>query len=280
MDYQTIISCEQLAQIQSDSKVVILDASIPPVGKMAKPTHSWPMTIIPGALRFDLDGDFSDHHAKYPHTMVNESVFQQKSRMLGINQDTQIVVYDNLGLFSAARAWWMFKSMGHHRVAVLDGGLPAWIKAKHLTTTFEPSDIPHGNFVAEASVGYFKNAEHVLHVMNTTDTTIVDARANNRFKGEVPEPRAGVRSGHIPGSKNVPYGNLLNDGLLKPVGALEQIWQSIAPPEQALILSCGSGVTACVLALSASLAGYKNLSVFDGSWSEWGTDTQYPVETG
>ena len=279
MDYQTIISCEQLAQIQSDLKVVILDASIPPVGKMAKPIYSWPMTIIPGARRFDLDGDFSDHDAKYPHTMVGESVFQQQSRMLGIDQDSQIVVYDNLGLFSAARAWWMFKSMGHHRVAVLDGGLPAWIKAKHPTTTFEHSDIPPGNFVAKASFDYFKSAEQVLDLINAPDTTIVDARANNRFKGEVPEPRAGVRSGHIPRSKNVPYSSLLNDGLLKPASELEKIWRSIASQDRALVFSCGSGVTACVLALSANLAGYTNLSVFDGSWSEWGTDTKYPVET-
>lgn len=279
MNYQTIISCEQLAQIQSDPNVVILDASIPPVGKMAQPGHRWPTTIIPGALRFDLDGDFSDHHAKYPHTMVNESVFQQQSRMLGISQDTQIVVYDNLGLFSAARAWWMFKSMGHQRVAVLDGGLPAWLKGKYRTTTFEQIEVPQGNFVAKASLDYFKNADQVLNVMNSTKTTIVDARANNRFNGEVPEPRAGVRSGHIPGSQNIPYTSLLKNGMLKPTGELERIWKSVATPEQNIILSCGSGVTACVLALSASLAGYANLSVFDGSWSEWGTDIKYPVET-
>lgn len=279
MDYQTIISCEQLAQIQSDPNVVILDASIPPVGKMARPIHSWPKTIIPGALRFDLDGDFSDHHAKYPHTMVNESVFQQQSRMLGISQDTQIVVYDNLGLFSAARAWWMFKSMGHNRVAVLDGGLPAWLKGEYRTTTFEKVEVPHGHFVAKASLDYFKSADQVLNVLNSTKTTIVDARANNRFKGEVPEPRAGVRSGHIPSSQNIPYTSLLNNGMLKSKGELELIWKSVATPEQTIILSCGSGVTACVLALSASLAGYTNLSVFDGSWSEWGTDTKYPVET-
>jgi len=278
MNYQDIISCEQLAQIQAESNLIILDASIPPVGNMSLPDLSWPETIIQGALRFDLDGDFSDHTAKYPHTMVTEQVFQQKARELGINKDSQIVVYDNLGLFSAARSWWMFKSMGHHRVAVLDGGLPTWVKRELPVTSFSSKTIVQGDFIAQAQPAYFKQAKQVLTEIDNNNVTIVDARASDRFTGKVPEPREGVRSGHIPGSANVPYSNLLDDGELRPFNELKAIWQAIAPIEQQLIFSCGSGVTACVLALTANMVGYQKLSVFDGSWSEWGTDLQYPVE--
>jgi thiosulfate/3-mercaptopyruvate sulfurtransferase len=274
--FQQLISCIDLHAILGSKDLVVLDASIPPVGNMAKPVNSWPEYSIPNARRFDLNQDFSDLASNLPHTMPSAMHFEKAAKALGINQQSQIVVYDDLGLFSAARAWYMFRAMGHKNIAVLDGGLPYWLKLKKPMAEL-PTAINNthqqiiGNFVAKEQVDFFCDWREVQAKTRSQGELILDARANRRFKGLDAEPRAGVRSGHMDHSKNLPYNDLFNQGLLKPARELVEIFNDINVNNQAMIMSCGSGVTACVLALAADIVGRNDVRVYDGSWSEWGS---------
>ncbi|MBA6392053.1 sulfurtransferase [Colwellia sp. BRX10-3] len=274
--FQQLISCVDLHAILGSKDLVVLDASIPPVGSMAKAVNSWPEYSIPNARRFDLNQDFSDLASNLPHTMPSAIHFEKAAKALGINQQSQIVVYDDLGLFSAARAWYMFRAMGHKNIAVLDGGLPYWLKLKKpmAELTIAINDTYQqiiGNFVAKEPVAFFCDWREVQAQTRSQGELILDARANRRFKGLDAEPRAGVRSGHMPNSKNLPYNDLFNQGLLKPASELAEIFNDINVNNQAMIMSCGSGVTACVLALAADIVGRNDVRVYDGSWSEWGS---------
>jgi thiosulfate/3-mercaptopyruvate sulfurtransferase len=291
--YQQIISCHQLHELlyptgvsspAVDTKIpqtnlIILDASIPPVGKMKQPKQQWPNYALPSAQRFDLNEKFSDVSNPLPHTMPGMKQFQQQARALGVMSDAQIVVYDDQGLFSAARAWYMFRSMGHKNVAVLDGGLPAWLKLGFPVSPSKNPTIEIGNFTAEFYSNYFCNGQYIFEHLNSTDNLVVDARINTRFEGLVAEPRKGMRRGHIPNSVNLPFSDLLENGELLPKSALIRQFKKINNMKKPMIMSCGSGVTACVLALAADICGYKQINVYDGSWSEWGVNQRYPVIT-
>jgi len=282
--FQQLISCVDLHAILSSKDLVILDASIPAVGNMAAAKYSWPEYRIPNARRFDLNQDFSDQKSNLPHTMPSASQFEKAAKELGINQQSQIVVYDDLGLFSAARAWYMFKAMGHKNIAVLDGGLPYWIKLnKPIADQPIEIDVKRnntiGNFVAEEQPGFFCHCQDVQAQTRSQHELILDARGKGRFNGVDAEPRAGVRSGHMPNAKNLPYNELLTQGLLKSAEELEEIFVNLNVNDQAMIMSCGSGVTACVLALAADITGRKALRVYDGSWSEWGSLPESEVVT-
>jgi len=284
MYFQQLISCTDLHAILGNKDLVILDASIPPVGNMAAPEYSWPEYRLPQARRFDLNKDFSDLNSHLPHTMPSASYFEQAAKKLGINKQSQIVVYDDLGLFSAARAWYMFRAMGHDNIAVLDGGLPHWLTLKKpiadLQRELNNDSLPvAGDFIANEKSDFFCHWRDVEKQIDSQEQLVLDARAIRRFKGLDPEPRAGVRSGHIPNSINLPYNDLLTSGLFKPVNELIDIFNNISVKDQAMIMSCGSGVTACVLALAAELSGYKNVRVYDGSWSEWGALPCARIET-
>ena len=279
--FQQTISCVDLHAIIN---LAILDASIPPVGNMMTPKHSWPEFRIPHTRRFDLNQDFSDLKSNLPHTMPSVGHFELAARAIGINQQSQIVVYDDLGLFSAARAWYMFRAMGHENIAVLDGGLPYWLTlnkplADAAIDNVDDKNPVSGDFVAQEQAGFFAHWREVQTHTCSQEALIIDARANRRFIGADAEPRAGVRSGHMPNAKNLPYTDLFNQGLFKPVNELVQTFANINPKQQAMIMSCGSGVTACVLALAANISGHTDVRVYDGSWSEWGSLPNTVVET-
>jgi len=271
------MSVEELNTQLNDENLIILDASIPPVGAMEQPTQCWPRNIIPGARRFDIDKEFCLPEAKYPHTMPTTNRFEEQARLLGINLECKIVVYDWYGIFSSARAWWMFKSMGHKQVYVLNGGLPAWLNAGYRTEEYRASELKAGNFVASFDSSFFHDSQSVLSKLEDENYCVLDARASARFYGHVAEPRAGVRSGHMPGALNLPFIELLEKGQMKSEPELISIIEKLTLTDKSLIFSCGSGVTACVLALAFDICGYPHLSVYDGSWSEWGARSELPV---
>lgn len=282
--FQQLISCVDLHAMLDSKDLVILDASIPPVGNMAAAKYSWPKHRLPNAQRFDLNQDFSDLNSHLPHTMPSAAHFEAAAKKLGINQESQIVVYDDLGLFSAARAWYMFKAMGHKNIAVLDGGLPHWLKlnkpvASKSINFNTDKEQGVGNFVAKEDESYFCDWNEIEAQTRSKNKVILDARASRRFKGLDAEPREGVRSGHMRNAKNLPYNGLLTEGVLKSPEELEQIFTKINSGNDGMIMSCGSGVTACILVLAAELCGRKNVQVYDGSWSEWGSLPNTRVES-
>ncbi|WP_170246313.1 sulfurtransferase [Colwellia hornerae] len=287
--FQQIISCRQLHEllfspldltgdsVKPFSNILLLDASIPPVGNMCSPEKQWPDFTLPYAKRFDLNKNFSDLSNPLPHTMPSAEHFQQQARALGVMTDSQIVVYDDQGLFSAARAWYMFRAMGHKNVAVLDGGLPAWLASGYSVSSAASFVTDSGNFTATFCKEYFFSSQNIVSNLNAQEHLIVDARAKERFKGKVAEPREGIRSGHIPCSVNLPFSDLSYNGHLLAKNILAERFKAINSPGKPMVMSCGSGVTACVLALTAEMCGYKQVKVYDGSWSEWGAGAYFPV---
>ncbi|MFF4326608.1 sulfurtransferase [Streptomyces sp. NPDC001591] len=255
-------------------RVVVFDASVG--------AHRGGAVRIPGARPFDLDGVLSDHTAPAPHTMPTAAAFQEALRGLGVGDDDAVVVYDAAGVYSSARAWWMLRAMGFGRAAVLDGGLPAWSGAG-LPVESGPAvyEGPRGSFTARPRPGLLVDAGTVARALADPDAAVLDARTRERFAGTAPEPRPGLRAGHMPGALNLPFGDLLGPGgLMRPAGELRAVFKALTGERERLCFSCGSGVTACVLALGATLAGYRETAVYDGSWSEWGLPSERPVVTG
>ncbi|MGR5252877.1 sulfurtransferase [Vibrio astriarenae] len=258
--------------------VVVLDSSID--FQIPAETEKDKTNVIPGSLRFDYDTVFCDTESSLPHMMPSEQRFNEQAQALGLDNDSIIVVYDNSGTFASPRAYWMFKAMGHEKVFILDGGLTEWKRAGYPVVQHYRNMAKSGNFTGRLIPHYFVDADTVENEINNSSSQTVDARGLARFKAQTPEPREGVRSGHIPNSLCLPFATLMDSHKLKPQSELQAILETALERDKAhYLFSCGSGVTACIVAVVAEICGYKNLSVYDGSWTEWGQDHHRPIAT-
>ncbi len=235
---------------------------------------------IPGARFVDID-DLSDSRSELPHMVPPVEKFMSRMRAMGIGDGHQVVVYDGAGLFSAARIWWMFRLMGKTDVAVLDGGFPKWQAEGHPVEDLPPV-IRDRHMTVHRQSHLVRDVTQVASASKLGSHQIVDARSAERFRGEAPEPREGLRSGHIPNSLNLPYANLLNaDGTMKDVDALKAaITAAGIDPTRPVITTCGSGVTAAIISLALERTGHRDHSLYDGSWAEWGMYNDLKIATG
>lgn len=278
-DPRTLVSTAWLAAHLKDPDLRILDASwyLPDAGRDAKAEYA--AAHIPGARFFDID-DISDHRSSLPHMAPTTEKFVSRLRAMGVGDGHQVVVYDGAGLFSAARVWWLFRLMGKEDVAVLDGGLPKWL-AEGRETEDIPPVVRDRHMTVSRQNHLVKDVTQVAAAAKLGDWEILDARSPGRFSGDEPEPRPGMRSGHIPGSRNVHYRTLLNaDGTMKSPDELAQVFAAAGvDPAKPVITTCGSGVTAAILSLALEILGRRH-ALYDGSWSEWGMYGDLKVATG
>lgn len=269
-DPRTLVSADWLLAHQNDPDLRILDGSwhMPATGRDAKAEYA--AGHIPGARFFDID-EVSDQRSDLPHMAPPPEKFVSRMRALGVGDGHQVVVYDTVGLFSAARVWWTFRLMGKADVAVLDGGLPAWQRAGGPVEDLPP--VPRDRHITvQRQAQLVKDVTQVAAAAKLGDHVIVDARAPERFRGEVPEPRPGLRAGHMPGACNLHYALLLNpDGTMKDPETLRAAFVAAGVDlSKPVITTCGSGVTAAILSLALERIGHPRHALYDGSWSEWG----------
>ena len=261
------------------AKVRVIDASwYMPADKRDTRKEFEEIGHIPGAVFFDIDA-IADHSTSLPHMLSQPEVFARENGAMGIGDDDMVVVYDTMGIFSAPRVWWNFKVFGHDKVAVLDGGMPAW-KAIGGTLEKGPATPKLAQFHVRFNKAIFRDFQDVKNALGNTQ--VLDARSAPRFEGSEPEPRAGLKSGHMPGAVNLPWRAVLTDDLkLKDDASLQKLFAEKGVDLRApIITSCGSGVSAAILMLAAEKLGARQISIYDGSWSEWGGRDDAPMATG
>ncbi|MDP2541743.1 sulfurtransferase [Tenacibaculum discolor] len=270
-----IVSVDWLHDNLSVNNLIILDATIQKVG--TKSDDKKEKQQIQNAVFFDLKNIFLDVEGEYPNTVPSEKHFENEAQKLGINNDSCVVVYDDLGVYSAPRVWWLFRIFGFTNIAVLNGGLPAWKDAGYIVELKKERKPLVGNFKTNLNKEKISVTEEVLKA-SRDNKVILDARSKGRFYATEPEPRKDLRGGHIPNSKSLPYAELQLEGKMKSKEELQKIFSDMNPNKEEMIFSCGSGITACILALGAEESGNTNYSVYDGSWTEWASRLELPVE--
>ena len=273
-DPKTLISTNWLKANLKHPDLRILDASWHLPTENRDTVAEFTLGHIPTARFFDID-DISDHRSVLPHMAPPVEKFISRVRALGVGDGHQIVVYDSKGLFSAARVWWLFRMMGHEKIAVLDGGLPKWLADGNLVDTAKPV-VRDRHMTVQPQPHLVCDVTQVAHAAKLYDHEIIDARATARFRGEAAEPRQGLRAGHIPNSKNLPFTQLLNgDHTMKTITEIADEFQKAGIDlSKPAITTCGSGITAAVLSLALERIGKTDHALYDGSWAEWG---QFPT---
>jgi thiosulfate/3-mercaptopyruvate sulfurtransferase len=276
-----LVSTDWLAAHIGDPKVKVIDASFKLPGVLPLPVDDYLAAHIPGAVFFDVDA-ISDHDNPRPHMYPDATQFARDIEALGISSGDTVVAYDSGGWVAAPRAWWMFLSFGYPNVKVLDGGLKKWTHEGRPIQSGKVTPKP-GKFTAKLDPGYIRSQQQVLGNIETRAEQLVDARPRGRFEGSVAEPRPESRSGHIPGSRNVPYAELFDakTGTMKPLEDLRQAFANAGVDlTKPIVTSCGSGVSALVLTLSLYRLGVRGSALYDGSWAEWGLPDGPPIATG
>ena len=279
-DGKLLVSTDWLASHLAAPDVRVIDATWRLPGQGGDPRADYEAAHIPGARFFDID-DISDKTSALPHMLPPIEKFVSRVRAMGIGDGHRVVVYDQDGLFSAARVWWMFRVFGHDDVAVLDGGLKKWI-AEGRETEDMPPDPRERHFTGRKDASLVRDVTQVAASLKLDDEQLVDARSPSRFRGDEPEPRAGLRAGHMPGAKNVHYASLfLETGEMKSPEACREIFEAAGVDlSKPVVTTCGSGVTAAILSLALARMGHRKNALYDGSWSEWGAYPDLAVETG
>lgn len=279
-DPSTLVSTDWLARHFDSPDLRLIDASwyLPQANR--DPKAEYDAAHIPGARFFDID-EIADSQSSLPHMAPSPEKFVSRMRAMGIGDGHQVVVYDGVGIMSAARVWWLFHLMGKTETAVLDGGLPKWV-AEGRETEDMPPIMRDRHMTVSRNAALIKDVTQVAAASKLQDAQILDARSAGRFRGDEPEPRAGLRSGHIPNSKNLPFGNLLNpDGTMKSKDDLAGVFEAAGVDMKTpVITTCGSGVTAAIINLALTRVGHKSHALYDGSWAEWGMYNDLKVTKG
>jgi thiosulfate/3-mercaptopyruvate sulfurtransferase len=281
MAVSDLASTEWLAANLSNPHVRMLDGSWWMPAEKRDARAEWIAAHIPGARFFDIDR-IADTSVPLPHMLPSEAVFADALASLGIGADDHVIVYDAAGIFAAPRVWWTFRAFGFENVSVLDGGLPKWKRENRPIESGEPAPArpPARRFTPRLDHRWVRSLDEMRANIDSRRELVLDARSAGRFAGTEPEPRPGLRGGHIPGSRSLPFGVLIEAGTLKPVDELQRVFAAAGVSSDGpVVTSCGSGLTAAIIAFALHRIGHPGVAVYDGSWSEWGARGDVPTAT-